>query len=177
MAKRARYVPVEIRGLAYDADSKQPVLLLQDRGRRLLLPIWIGKVEAASIAARLGATRKARPFSHDLLAQIIERLGAQVVRVDIRSIEAKVFHGDLCVRDGSGRMHRLDCRPSDGIALALRADAPIRAAATVLEAARLIDEDAPLPSLAVSVDDTDGRRRLVDALAEMAPETMGRYAV
>lgn len=177
MVDGPRYFPVEIRGLALDADSKQPVLLLQDRGRRLLLPIWIGKVEAAAIAARIGGPRATRPLSHDLMAQLVERLGARVVRIDIRSIEANVFHGDLCVRDARGRLHRFDCRPSDGIALALRAGAQIRASRAVLESARLIDEDAPLPSLAVSADDAAGRRRLALALAELTPERLGRYAV
>lgn len=177
MGHGPRYVSIEVRGLAFDAESKQPVLLLQDRGRRLLLPILIGQVEAASIAARLGGPRAERPLSHDLMAQLIERLGAVVERIDIRSIEADVFHGDLCVRDARGRLHRFDCRPSDGIALALRAGARIRASAAVLESARLIEDDAPMPSLAVSADDAAGRRRLLEALAELDPERLGRYAI
>lgn len=176
MSDTPHYLPITVKGLALDPRSKQPVLLLQSQAGRLILPIWIGKTEAAAIASRIGGTRPSRPLCHDLLSSLLERLGARVVRLDVRAIEAKAFHGDLCVRDAEGRLHRLDCRPSDGIALALRAGAPLRASTKVLEVARLNQDEAP-PSLAIPADDTEGRARLVAALAELDPELMGRFAV
>lgn len=177
MSDTPRYVPITVKGLAFDPKSKQPVLLLQAQAGRLVLPIWIGKTEAAAIAARIGGARPARPLCHDLLGTLLDRLGAEVVRLDVRSIEEKTFHGDLCVRDAQGRLHRLDCRPSDGIALALRAGAPMRASTDVLAVARVVDDEPQAVSLAISADDAAGRERLIAALAELDPAALGRYAV
>ena len=167
-----RYVTIEVRGLALDGESERPVLLLQHPAGRLILPLWIGDAEAVAINARLGGQAPPRPLTHDLLHRILDRLGARVTRFDLRRVEDGVFYGDLCVHDASGRAHRFDCRPSDGVALALRAGAPIRASLAVMQAARVHDGEPPRVSLAVRSDDAAGRRRLLAALAELDPESL-----
>lgn len=164
-------MPISVRGLALDPESERPVLLLQNATGRLILPLWIGNAEAVAINARLGGRRPARPLTHDLLHGLLDRLGARVTRFDLRRVEEGVFYGDLCVHDAQGRAHRFDCRPSDGVALALRADAPIRASVAVMHSARL-NETAPRVSLAIQADDDAGRQRLLDALAELDPKSL-----
>ena len=167
-----RYVTIEVRGLALDGETERPVLLLQHPTGRLILPLWIGAAEAAAIDVRLGGERPPRPLTHDLLHDVLDRLGARVTRFDLRRVEDGVFYGDLCVHDAQGRAHRFDCRPSDGVALALRADAPIRASIAVMQTARVHEGVEPRISLAIRADDADGRRRLLAALAELDPESL-----
>lgn len=173
------FVPVKVRGLALDPDSRLPILLLQDHGGRVLLPIWIGAFEAGAIATRLEGRDFPRPMTHDLLKNVIEALGAEVTRVDIRALQEGTFFADLYVRRADGHELRLDCRPSDAVALAVRVGAPLRAAAQVLEAAQPMPAEeagegkqAPAP---VSADDEEARQRLLDQLAEMDPEDFGDY--
>jgi len=170
------YITVVIRGLALDPESRQPVLLLQDLTERLVLPIWIGQAEAAAIAARLGEQRPPRPLTTDLAFALVDRLGATVERLDIRGVEDGVFFGDLLLRDREGRVHRFDCRPSDGVALVLRSGGVIRVERTVMESARPLVEDEPTVDpapLTVSADDAAGRQRLLDALADLDIATLG----
>lgn len=167
-----RYVTIEVRGLALEPKSDRPVLLLQHPTGRLILPLWIGNAEAVAINARLGGKPPARPLTHDLLHVLLDRLGARVTRFDLRRVEDGIFYGDLCVRDAQGRAHRFDCRPSDGVALALRADAPIRASIAVMHEARVHEGALPRTSLAIQSDDAAGRRRLLAALADLDPESL-----
>lgn len=177
-----RFVEFTIRGLALDPESSVPILLLQDRGGRMILPIWIGAFEAGAIAMHLEGRRFPRPMTHDLLHAVVEALRARVVRLDIRALEQGTFLGSLVLVDADGREHVVDCRPSDGVALAVRADAPVRVAAAVLEAARLIPEedqlapDAGQPrTMILETEDDAARARLADQLADLAPEDFGKY--
>lgn len=170
------YIPVVIRGLALDPESRQPVLMLQDLSERLVLPIWIGPAEAAAIAARITDQRPSRPLTPDLAHSMLERLGASVERLDIRGVEEGVFFGDLLVRDREGRVHRFDCRPSDGVAMVLRSGGLIRVERAVMETARPLVEEEPTADpapLTVSADDASGRQRLLEALADLDPEDLG----
>ncbi len=177
------YVDFVVRGFVADPQSSVPVLVLQDLGERFFLPIWIGLPEATAIAAHLGGQPTPRPMTHDLIRLILERLGGVVTRVDVRAIEEGVFLADLWIRDGAGGDHRIDCRPSDAIALAVRVDAPIRVAAAVLEAAHPAHLDeatvppAGLPAVltAVPVDDAAACALLLKTLAEMDPADFGKY--
>ncbi|MCB9544668.1 MAG: bifunctional nuclease family protein [Myxococcales bacterium] len=173
MAER-RFIPVVVRGLALDPESNQPVLLLQDATARLLLPIWIGAAEAAGIAARLSNERPARPLTADLVHSVLGRLGARVERLDVRAVEDGVFLGDLLVRDASGRVHRIDCRPSDGVALVLRDAGVIRVERAVMEEARPMDlAELDPPRHAISADDEAGRARLLATLGDLDPAELG----
>lgn len=175
MADSTSYVPVKVRGLAIDPNSRLPILLLQDHGGRVLLPIWIGAFEAGAIATRLEDRSFPRPMTHDLLQKAIEALGGRVVRVDIRALEKGTFFADLHLETAAGEAVRIDCRPSDAVALAVRAEAPIRAAAKVLEAAQPMpsdedDEEAHPQQVVVPADDEEARARLAEQLAKMDPD-------
>lgn len=194
MADDKRFVDFTIRGLALDPRNRSPILLLQDTGRQLLLPIWIGPYEATAILSRLEGRVPERPMTHDLALTLVETLDAEVLGVDIRAIEEGTFLADLRLRAGGHRELRIDCRPSDAIAIGVRAGAPIRVEASVLAAAQPLDEflagavsevegeGPPVPSdapragpLFVADDDTEGRARLSALLEAMDREDFGEF--
>src|ERR1035438_9501434 len=105
--------PVELRGLGEDRLQFEFVLLVDKRGRRL--PIWIGKCEAIAIQLKLQGLGVARPMTHDLLCNSVERLGGRGTRLLIDDIWQKVFYAKLCLEvEGSAEEVQVDCRPSDG---------------------------------------------------------------
>jgi uncharacterized protein len=122
----------------------QPVVLLTPLdagdGPRTLVPIWVGSQEAASISIAVSGQEPPRPLSHDLMHRLLEAVGATVDRVDVTRIEDGTFYAELSVTTGSGRVV-LDCRPSDAIALATRAGAPLFVAESVLADAGVLEEE------------------------------------
>jgi bifunctional DNase/RNase len=121
------------------------VLLLKEVGLGRVLPIWIGQPEASSIAMRLQGVTPDRPLTHDLLGNVIAVLGARLERVTIGSLRDETFHARLVLMTPDAR-HEVDARPSDAIALALRLEVPIYAAAEVLDRAAALpdpDDDEP----------------------------------
>jgi uncharacterized protein len=115
------------------------VLLLKEVGLGRVLPIWIGPWEASAIAMRLQGMTPERPLTHDLLGTVIGELGARVERVVIVSLADETFHARLVLVTPDAR-HEVDARPSDAIALALRTESPIYAAASVLDHAASLPE-------------------------------------
>lgn len=99
-----------------------------------LLPIAVGEFEAAAIQMQLGGERPLRPISYDLFASLLDELAVPVRRVVIHSVEGQVFHA-VAVVEREGRLREIDCRPSDGVALALRTDAPVYITGELLELA------------------------------------------
>ena len=124
---------VSVYGVSFDVASKQPIVLLKVEGKNRFLPIWIGHPEAAAILMKLQNAELPRPMTHDLLASTIERLSASVESVLVTELRDNTFYAVLKL-DSGGHEIRLDSRPSDAIALAVRTDAPIFAASEVLDA-------------------------------------------
>jgi bifunctional DNase/RNase len=124
---------VSVYGVSFDVASKQPIVLLKVEGKNRFLPIWIGHPEAAAILMKLQNAELPRPMTHDLLASTIEHLSASVESVLVTELRDNTFYAVLTLERG-GQEIRLDSRPSDAIALAVRTDAPIFAATEVLEA-------------------------------------------
>lgn len=117
-------VEMKVYGLALDEDSQVPVLVLKDLDGNSALPIWIGAMEAMAISLALNGVSLPRPMTHDLLLNSLEALSAKVVGVDVVSLTDGTYYAEIQVQQGE-TLRRVDCRPSDGIALALRAEAPI----------------------------------------------------
>lgn len=124
---------VTVYGVSFDAASKQPIVLLRAEGRNLFLPIWIGHPEAAAILMKLQDADLPRPMTHDLLASVIGQLQASVSKVLVTELRDNTFYAVLSL-DAGGQEIRVDSRPSDAIALAVRTDAPIYASEVLLEA-------------------------------------------
>ena len=121
-----------IYGVSFDLVGKQPIVLLKTADGNKFLPIWIGHPEAAAILMKLQSQAPPRPMTHDLLSDMLEQLGAQVVRITVTELRENTFYAQITVPQ-DGREIEVDSRPSDAIALAIRAEAPIFAADRVIE--------------------------------------------
>src|SRR5947209_8282315 len=121
-----------IYGVSFDLGSKQPIVLLKTAEGNKFLPIWIGHPEAAAILMKLQNASTPRPMTHDLVTDMLEQLDAQVVRITVTELRDSTFYAQITVQQ-NGTEIEIDSRPSDAIALALRADAPIFADERVIE--------------------------------------------
>jgi bifunctional DNase/RNase len=127
-------IEMQVKGLMLDPTSNAPIVVLHDAHEKLLLPIWIGSAEANAIALRLEDVTLPRPMTHDLLHSAFDALEARVERVEIVDLRENTFFARIHLsREEEKR--QLDSRPSDAIALALQAGAPIFVARRVLEKA------------------------------------------
>lgn len=119
--------------------SRQALVILADEQERRLLPILIGLFEAQSIAMAISGEDIGRPLTHDLLLSVITELGWRLDRIEVTKLADRTFYALLHLVRGDERVE-IDARPSDAIAVALRADAPIYVAEEVLERVQLVDE-------------------------------------
>jgi uncharacterized protein len=127
------YEKVTVYGVSFDAASKQPIVLLKVEDKNRFLPIWIGHPEAAAILMKLQSAELPRPMTHDLLAAVINRLSARVTAVLVTELRDNTFYA-LIRLDVAGEEIQVDSRPSDAIALAVRADAPVYVSTELLDA-------------------------------------------
>src|SRR5437899_9598391 len=113
-----------IYGVSFDLVGKQPIVLLKTAEGNKFLPIWIGHPEAAAILMKLQNASTPRPMTHDLVADMLEQLDAQVVRITVTELRDSTFYAQITVQQNGAEIE-IDSRPSDAIALAIRAEAPI----------------------------------------------------
>jgi uncharacterized protein len=121
-----------IYGVSFDMVGKQPIVLLKTAEGNRFLPIWIGHPEAAAILMKLQGAATPRPMTHDLVTEILSQLDAQVVRITVTELRENTFFAEITVQQDGSEI-QIDSRPSDAIALAIRAEAPIFAADDVIE--------------------------------------------
>ena len=127
--------PLELLGVRLEPPTNAPVLLLKElSGDGRVLPIYIGGPEAAAIALAQDGEVPPRPLTHDLLRNVLVQLGAEVVQVVITDLQEHTFFAELHLRVGDVT-HVVSCRPSDAVALAVRAGTPLFAADEVLDVA------------------------------------------
>ncbi len=115
---------MKIRGLLMDPTTNSPIVLLKDLESEMMLPIWVGPFEANSIAAEIEKIAPQRPMTHDLLKNVITELGGYIKRVIVTELKENTFFAVIEVAVNDSDVF-IDARPSDAIALALRADCPI----------------------------------------------------
>lgn len=129
-------IEVRIRGLMMDPSTNMPVVVLKDVASDTVMPIWVGIFEANAIAVEIEKMSAPRPMTHDLMRDLIGHLNAHLERIVITEIKDETFHAVLWLRQGEDPV-TIDARPSDAIALALRADCPIFVSESVLQTAKL----------------------------------------
>jgi bifunctional DNase/RNase len=129
-----RLIEMSVESVRVHMLSTQHVVILKDLERERFLPIWIGPWEANAIAMRLQGLTPERPLTHDLLAAVLEELGATVREVVIADLADETFHARILL-DAAGGLHEIDSRPSDALALAVRTGVRIYAAESVLDRA------------------------------------------
>ena len=164
MADPSEAVRMQIKGLMLDPSSNTPIVILRDEDSEIYLPIWIGVFEANAIAVRVEGIETPRPMTHDLLHSSLETVGAEVARVTISDLRDNTFYALVSLRVDS-REVSVDARPSDAIALAVRAEAPIYVLRSVLDRAKAVD-------LATEAEDDE---RLKKWLEEVSPDELGKY--
>jgi bifunctional DNase/RNase len=157
-------IRMEIKGLMLDPSSNLPIVILRDESSNAFLPIWIGVFEANAIALKIEGVETPRPMTHDLLQSFLVDLGVGVNKVLISDLRDNTFFAEIHLNLGQ-RALTIDSRPSDALALALRAEAPIFVRRTVLEKAQSID-------LAGNLEDDE---RLKKWLEDVSPEELGKY--
>ena len=126
-------VDMKVLGLTMEGENNTPILVLQEKGGAEILPIWIGASEALSISLALNGKTLDRPLTHETMFRALDGLGASIAGVNITELRDGTYLAEMEIVSGSETL-RLDCRPSDGIALAVRGHAPIRVAEEILEA-------------------------------------------
>jgi hypothetical protein len=157
------FVTVEVVGVRVEMPSNSPIVLGRGPGD-VLLPIWIGPNEAAAIAMALQGVTAPRPLTHDLFVATLRVLGTPLRSVRITRLEEGVFYGELVLGEHGATV--VDARPSDAIALALRAGAPVLVAERVLaEAGVPVEPDAAEPE-----DEAEAVERFREFLDSVHPE-------
>ena len=129
-------IEVKIRALMMDPNSGSPIIILKDVNSETMLPIWVGPYEANAIALEIEKIAPQRPMTHDLLRNLIVEMGARVERVVVTELRDNTFFAVIEMSTNDGASVMLDSRPSDAIALALRADCPIFVDLEVIRASR-----------------------------------------
>ena len=158
-------VEMKIRGLMVDPSTNMPIILLKDAQSEALLPIWVGLYEAQAIALEVEKSQTPRPLTHDLLKNLIHGLNAKVQRIVVTELRDDTFYAVIWMEQ-NGESVTLDARPSDAIALALRADCPIYVAEPVLARAKLNSSGPP---------DNPSNEDVRKWLEGLNDEDLGRY--
>ncbi len=152
---------MKVSGIALDPFTNSPIVILKDEMDERTLPIWIGFMEASSIAMELEKTPRIRPITHDLVKNLLEKLNYSVSKIEVTDLRDDTFYARIYLQK-NGEEHSLDSRPSDAIAIALRTDSPIFVNEEVIEKSKTIEID----------EDKD---KLNDLLENMTDGDFGKY--
>jgi uncharacterized protein len=179
-------IEVTVARLGLDSVSNSYVVILQEKGGERLLPIWIGQPEAESIVMELNKVKAPRPLTHDLCKRLITGLGASLRRIQITKVQDNTYFAELHLQRGE-ELVRIDARPSDSIALALRFAAPIFAPEALLTAVAVEETESAAesdegsgPSFSVEgpalgeTRDLSAEQLKAD-LEKMRPEDFGKF--
>jgi bifunctional DNase/RNase len=157
-------IEMKIRGLLVDPTTNSPIVILKDVDGDAVLPIWVGLYEANAIAVEVEKSTPPRPMTHDLLRNLIHGLNAEIQRIVVSELRDDTFYAVIWMEQ-NGEVVTIDARPSDAIALALRADCPIYVSEEVLRVAKIIPSAANSPS-------AEELRKWLESLND---EDIGRY--
>ncbi|MGQ4648771.1 bifunctional nuclease domain-containing protein [Lyngbya aestuarii] len=153
-------IEMRVAGIALDAVTRNPIVLLKDALDRRALPIYIGHDQAKAIISALEKQKPPRPLTHDLFVNLLEEWNMNLERIIIHSLQDNTFYAILSVRQGEVQK-RIDARPSDAIAIALRTGSPIWVMEEVVADASIpVDRDA----------DEEERRAFKEFVANIRPE-------
>lgn len=135
-------IEMKVAGIALDAVSRSPIILLKDASDRRALPIYISQEQAKAIVNALEKQTPPRPFTHDLIVNIFDSCNIKVDRITINSLQDNTFYASIAINT-NGQIREVDARPSDAIAIAIRTKAPIWVIEEVIADASIpVDRDA-----------------------------------
>jgi bifunctional DNase/RNase len=159
---------MKVSGLVMDPQTNTPILILKDLQERTSLPIWIGLLEATSIATELEKIQFPRPMTHDLIRNCFEQLEVKVERIEVCDLKNNTYYALIYLRDND-RLSTIDARPSDAIAIALRTNAPIFVREDVLARSQKT-ENGSRPLF-----DKQNKEKWADILEKLDPEDFSKY--
>ena len=155
-------IEMKVAGIALDAVTRSPIVLLKDGSDRRALPIYIGQDQAKNIISALENQKPPRPLTHDLFVNLIEAWEMDLERIVIHSLQENTFYAVLCIQQGEAKKE-IDCRPSDAIAIAIRTGSPIWVMEEVVADASIpVDRDA----------DEEERQAFRDFVSQLRPEDL-----
>jgi len=159
---------MKVAGITVDPFTNTPIVLLKDLEDKDVLPIWIGLLEASSIATTLENINTPRPMTHDLVKNILDNLGAKVVRVEINDLKDNTYYALIHLVMDDKRLV-IDSRPSDAIAIALRTNAPIFVEESVIKQSAKVDLSTKGDKVVTEAGDWE------DILENLSPDDFGKY--
>ena len=159
---------MKVHSVAVDPFSNVPIVMLKDLDENRTLPIWIGILEANSITAHLESKISSRPMTHDVLNEIIVKSDLEVLRIEVTDLKSNVYYASIIVSSGD-KTFKVDSRPSDAIAIALRTGAPILVEEKVIERSQILKIDSVNDESDLDSDE------LLEMLDELDIEDLGKY--
>lgn len=135
-------IEMRVMGIALDTRTGSPIVVLHDKDNRRALPIWIGSAEASAIIRKIENLTVARPMTHDLVIDIIQKTGYTLDRIEISDVEKETYFASLILKGEDDKEIEIDSRPSDAIAVAIRIDAPIFVSPKVLSSGAISTDSA-----------------------------------
>ncbi len=162
-------IKMKVTGLTIDPLTNTPIVIMKDMQEKKAIPIWIGLFEASAIATELEKITFSRPMTHDLVMDILRVLEVEVIKIEINDLRNNTFFANIyLIKDGKNLV--IDSRPSDAIAIALRANAPIFVDDKVIEKSRNVDFGTKLTDLDKVKDE-----KLKEFLENLSPDDFGKY--
>ncbi|GBD39277.1 MAG: hypothetical protein KatS3mg078_0211 [Deltaproteobacteria bacterium] len=152
---------MKVSGIALDPFTNTPIVILKDVTGEKILPIWIGFMEASSIAMELEKTPRGRPLTHDLMKNVLDCLKFSVTKVEVTDLRDDTFYAEIYLKRGDEE-YVIDSRPSDAIAIALRTGSPIYVKEEVLEKSRKLESG-------------EEKEKLTELLEKIPPGDFGKY--
>jgi bifunctional DNase/RNase len=159
---------MKVSGITIDPTSNAPIVILKAINADQALPIWIGILEATAIATELENVRLSRPMTHDLFKNFLDTLKITISKVEVCDLRDNTFYARIHFSLNE-ESYNIDARPSDAIALALRAGCPIFVDEKVLEKSGQLDGEPE------AVDTSDEGKRWKEYLEKLSPEDFGKY--
>ena len=161
---------MKISSLNMDPVTNSPIVILKEIEGDQTLPIWIGLLEATAIASEMEGVKFSRPMTHDLLKNVMDEMDIKVNKIEICDLRDNTYYAFIhLIKNGEDLS--IDSRPSDAIALALRAKAPIFVSDEVLKKSKQIDSTRE----GVATDKTEQGKKWQDILEKLNPEDFGKY--
>lgn len=161
---------VTIAGMTMDPTSNTPIIILKSVKGDQAIPIWIGLLEATSIASALRNIQFDRPMTHDLFKNFIETMNLDVSKIEVCDLKNNTFYAKIYFTSEEKNFH-MDARPSDAIAIAIRFSAPIYVDDKIIEQSQMFDTDYEM------TDDTEEGKKWAEYLEKLTPDDFGKYKV
>jgi len=159
---------MKVAGITVDPFTNTPIVLLKGLEDKDVLPIWIGLLEASSIATALENINTPRPMTHDLVKNLLDKLGVKIVRIEVNDLKDNTYYALLHL-DVDNRRLVIDSRPSDAIAIALRTNAPIFVEESVIKRSAKVDLSTKGDKVVTESSDWE------DILENLSPDDFGKY--